>query len=48
MARLQHCPKCDGKPRADDRPVLSGIFIVNRNGLQWREAPKDYGRHKRL
>jgi transposase len=28
--------------------VLSGIIFVNRNGLRWRDAPKDYGPHKTL
>ena len=26
-------PKSHGKPRVDDRRVLSGIIFVNRNGL---------------
>jgi len=29
-------PKSHGKPRVDDRCVLSGIIFVNRNGLRWR------------
>jgi transposase len=28
--------------------VLRGIIFVNRNGLRWRDAPKDYGPHKTL
>ena len=49
MARLQpHFPKSHGKPRVDDRRVLSGIIFVNRNGLRWRDAPKEYGPHKTL
>jgi hypothetical protein len=33
MARLRpHFPKSHGKPRVDDRRVLSGIIFVNRNG----------------
>lgn len=32
-------PKSHGKPRVDDRRVLSGIIFVNRNGLRWRDAP---------
>tara|TARA_B110001454_G_scaffold213707_1_gene232324 strand:+ start:410 stop:757 length:348 start_codon:yes stop_codon:yes gene_type:complete len=49
MARLQHYfPKSYSKPRVDDRRVLSGIIFVNRNGLRWRDAPKDYGPHKTL
>ena len=41
-------PKSHGKPRVDDRRVLSGIIFVNRNGLRWREAPREYGPHKTL
>ena len=49
MARLRpYFPKSHGKPRVDDRRVLSGIVFVNRNGLRWRDAPKDYGPHKTL
>ena len=49
MARLQpFFPKSHGKPRVDDRRVLSGIVFVNRNGLRWCDAPKDYGPHKTL
>ena len=39
MARLRpYFPKSHGKPRVDDRRVLSGIVFVNRNGLGWRFA----------
>ena len=49
MARLRpYFPKSHGKPRVDDRRVLSGIVFVNRNGLRWRDAPSDYGPHKTL
>ena len=41
-------PKSHGKPRVDDRRVLSGIVFVNRNGLRWRDAPGQYGPHKTL
>ena len=30
-------------PRVDDRRVVSGVVDVIRNGLQWKDAPKDYG-----
>lgn len=47
MARLEsYFPKSHGKPRVDDRRVLSGIIFVSRNGLRWRDAPRDYGPHK--
>ncbi len=49
MARLQpYFPKSHGRPRVDDRRVLSGIIFVNRNGSRWCDAPKDYGPHKTL
>jgi transposase len=41
-------PKSHGKPRADDRRVLSGIIFINRNGLRWCDAPKEYGSSKTL
>ena len=43
-----HFPKVRGKPRVDDRRVLSGILHVLRNGLRWRDAPAVYGPHKTL
>ena len=39
-------PKSRGKPRVDDRQVLSGI--IYKNGLQWKEAPSIYGPPKTL
>ncbi|MES3097480.1 IS5 family transposase [Sphingomonas aerolata] len=49
MARLEpYFPKSHGKPRVDDRRVLSGIVFVNRNGLRWCDAPKEYGPYKTL
>ena len=43
MARLEpYFPKSHGKPRVDDRRVLSGIIFINRNGLRWRDAPNEY------
>jgi transposase len=49
MARLQpFFPKSHGKPRVDDRRVLSGIIFINRNGLRWCDAPKEYGPAKTL
>ena len=44
MARLQPLfPKNHGKPRLNDRRVLSGIIFINRNGLRWCDAPKEHG-----
>lgn len=49
MARLEpFFPKSHGKPRVDDRRVLSGIIFIDRNGLRWRDAPAAYGPHKTL
>lgn len=49
MARLaRYFPKSHGKPRVDDRRVLSGIIFINRNGLRWCDAPAEYGPHKTL
>ena len=41
-------PKSHGKPRVDDRRVLSGIIFINRNGWRWCDAPKEYGPPKTL
>ena len=47
MARLEpFFPKSHGKPRVDDRRVLSGIIFINRNGLRWCDAPREYGPDK--
>ncbi len=49
MARLQpFFPKSHGKPRVDDRRVLSGIIFINRNGLRWSDAPPEYRPPKTL
>lgn len=41
-------PPSRGVPRVDDLRVISGIIHVLRRGLQWRDAPKEYGPHKTL
>lgn len=49
MARIApHFPLAHGVPRVDDRRVVSGIVYVIKHGLQWKDAPKDYGPHKTL
>jgi transposase len=49
IARLQpYFPKSHGRPRVDDRRVLSGIIFINRNGLRWCDAPREYGPPKTL
>ena len=41
-------PVSHGVPRVDGRRVISGIIFVIRNGLRWRDAPKEYGPHKTI
>src|ERR1700739_3885692 len=49
MARISpYFPLSHGIPRVDDRRVVSGIVYVIRNGLQWKDAPKECGPHKTL
>ncbi|WP_201860069.1 IS5 family transposase [Microvirga soli] len=49
LARISpYFPLAHGVPRVDDRRVVSGIVYVIRNGLQWKDAPKEYGPHKTL
>lgn len=49
MERLRpFFPRSRGKPRVDDRRVLSGIVYVKRNGLQWKDTPSVYGPPKTL
>jgi transposase len=49
MERLKpYFPKSRGKPRVDDRKVLSGIVFIQRNGLMWKHAPAEYGPPKTL
>ena len=49
MRRIEPCfPLSHGVPRVDDRRVISGIVYVIKHGLQWKDAPKDYGPHKTL
>ena len=49
MKRISpYFPLSHGIARVDDRRVLSGIIFVIRNGLRWRDAPKDYGPPKTI
>ena len=41
-------PLSHGVPRVDDLRVISGIIHVLKRGLQWRDAPSEYGPHKTL
>src|SRR4051812_49234803 len=36
-------PHLGGKPRVDDRRVISGILHRFREGLRWRAIPAEYG-----
>ena len=44
----RYFPLSHGVPRVDDRRVISGIVFVIKNGLRWRDAPREYGPHKTL
>ena len=47
MRRIEpYFPLSHGIARVDDRRVISGIIYVIRNGLRWRDAPREYGPHK--
>ena len=49
MGRIEpYFPASHGVARVDDRRVVSGIIFVIKNGLRWRDAPKDYGPHKTI
>lgn len=49
LERLKpYFPVSHGKPRVDDRRVLSGVIHVIRNGLRWCDAPLAYGPYKTL
>ena len=39
-------PLSHGIARVDDRRIVSAIVFVIRNGLRWRDAPREYGPHK--
>jgi transposase len=40
--------KSHGRPQIDDRRLFSDITFVNRTGLRWRDAPREYGPAKTL
>ena len=49
MRRIEpYLPLSHGIPRVDDKRVLMGIIFLIRNGLDWRDAPRDYGPHKTI
>ncbi len=41
-------PRARGFRRVDDQRVISGIIYVIKNGLQWKDAPRQYGPYKTL
>lgn len=43
-----HFPLSHGVSRVDDKKIISGIIYVIKNGLQWKDAPREYGPHKTL
>jgi transposase len=49
MRRISpYFPLSHGVSRVDDRRIVSGIIFVIRNGLRWRDAPREYGPHKTI
>ncbi len=49
MRRIEpYFPLSHGVARVDDRKVISGIIFVIKNGLRWRDAPKNNGPHKTI
>ena len=50
FARISpHLPRnTRGKPRVDDRRVISGIVHVLKSGGRWVDAPAEYGPRKTL
>ena len=49
MRRLRtYFPMSRGRARVDERRVLRGIIFINRNGLRWCDAPKEYVPQKTL
>ena len=49
MRRIEsYFPLSHGVARVDDRLVISGIIFVIKNGLRWRDAPREYGPHKTI
>jgi transposase len=49
MRRISPCfPLSHGVARVDDRRIVSAIVFVIKNGMRWRDAPKEYGPHKTI
>jgi transposase len=46
MRRIErYFPLSHGVARVDDRRIVSAIVFVIRNGLRWRDAPRDFLRN---
>ena len=44
-----HLPKNQpGRPRVDDRRVISGILHILKTGGRWRDVPPEYGPAKTI
>ena len=42
MRRIKcYFPRSHGVARVDDRRIVSAIVFVIKNGLRWRDAPRD-------
>ena len=49
MRRIErYFPLSHGIARVDDRRIVSAIIFVIKNGLRWRDAPREYGPHKTI
>src|SRR5208282_4107989 len=49
MRRIKcYFPHSHGVARVDDRRIVSAIVFVIKNGLRWRDAPREYGPHKTI
>jgi transposase len=49
MRRIKcYFPRSHGVARVDDRRTVSAIVFVIKNGLRWRDAPREYGPHKTI
>ncbi len=49
MRRIEgYFPLSHGVARVDDRRIVSAIVFVIKNGLRWRDAPRDCGPHKTI
>jgi len=49
MRRIKcYFPRSHGVARVDDRRIVGAIVFVIKNGLRWRDAPREYGPHKTI